>query len=82
MERYGSDYWWELSTEKLIGRELRQELNVDDLEKGTVRITLTISLSIIRNVSMTSKCMTTFLEGYHGHLVGQRPFMVGYFAGV
>ncbi|XP_012218366.2 isoleucine--tRNA ligase, mitochondrial [Linepithema humile] len=36
MERHGSDYWWELSTEKLIGRELRQELkNVDDLEKGT-----------------------------------------------
>lgn len=37
-ERYGPDYWWELSTEKLIGRELRQELanNVDDLEKGTV----------------------------------------------
>ncbi|XP_029173959.1 LOW QUALITY PROTEIN: isoleucine--tRNA ligase, mitochondrial [Nylanderia fulva] len=35
-ERYGPDYWWELSTEKLIGRELRQELNdIDDLEKGT-----------------------------------------------
>ncbi|XP_032673080.1 isoleucine--tRNA ligase, mitochondrial isoform X2 [Odontomachus brunneus] len=36
-ERYGPDYWWELSTEKLIGRELRQELpyNVDDLEKRT-----------------------------------------------
>lgn len=39
MERYGNDFWWELSTEKLIGRELRQELkNVDDLEKGTVCI--------------------------------------------
>ncbi|EFN83779.1 isoleucine--tRNA ligase, mitochondrial [Harpegnathos saltator] len=36
-ERYGPDYWWELSTEKLIGRELRQELtdNIDNLEKGT-----------------------------------------------
>lgn len=40
MERYGTDYWWELSVEKLIGRELRQELNgnnIDDLEKGMVR---------------------------------------------
>lgn len=38
MERYGPDYWWELSIEKLIGRDLRQELNnIDDLEKGTVR---------------------------------------------
>ncbi|KAL6442003.1 hypothetical protein ACFW04_002386 [Cataglyphis niger] len=37
MERYGPDYWWELSIEKLIGRDLRQELNnnIDDLEKGT-----------------------------------------------
>lgn len=40
MERYGTDYWWELSVEKLIGRDLRQELNgnnIDDLEKGMVR---------------------------------------------
>ncbi|KAM0724506.1 Isoleucine--tRNA ligase, mitochondrial [Formica fusca] len=36
MDRYGPDYWWELSIEKLIGRDLRQELNnIDDLEKGT-----------------------------------------------
>lgn len=47
-ERYGPDYWWELSIEKLIGRELRQELthNVDDLEKGTVRMTISILVSI------------------------------------
>lgn len=39
MERHGTDYWWELPIEKLMGRELRQELNDDigDLEKGTVR---------------------------------------------
>lgn len=39
MDRHGPDYWWELPTEKLIGRELRQELNGDagDWEKGNVR---------------------------------------------
>jgi len=47
MERYGNDYWWELPTEKLIGRELRQELkNVDDLEKGTVCITDDLSMNV------------------------------------
>ncbi|KAG5325590.1 SYIM protein, partial [Pseudoatta argentina] len=37
MERHGTNYWWELSTEKLIGRELRQKLNdnIDDFERGS-----------------------------------------------
>lgn len=49
MERYGTDYWWELSTEKLIGRDLRQELNnnIDDLEKGMVRIIEDLSIHSI-----------------------------------
>ncbi|EZA61699.1 hypothetical protein DMN91_004103 [Ooceraea biroi] len=35
MERHGPDYWWELPIEKLIGRELRQELNdADGWERG------------------------------------------------
>ncbi|XP_012524598.2 isoleucine--tRNA ligase, mitochondrial [Monomorium pharaonis] len=36
LERHGTDYWWELPIEKLIGRELRQELNnnIGDLERG------------------------------------------------
>lgn len=53
MERHGIDYWWELSTEKLIGRELRQELNnnIDDLERGTVRTKLMVSFNGISYVS-------------------------------
>jgi len=38
MKRYGPDYWWELPIEKLIGRDLRQELNIDEWEKGNVCI--------------------------------------------
>lgn len=38
MERHGTDYWWELPVEKLLGRDLQQELNcnINDLERGNV----------------------------------------------
>jgi len=53
MERYGTDYWWELSIEKLIGRDLRQELNdnIDDFERGTVCTKLIIFFNKISNIS-------------------------------
>ena len=34
IEKNGSDCWWELPAEKIVGKKLMQELNVSKLEKG------------------------------------------------
>ena len=40
IDKNGSDFWWELPVEKLLGRKLISELNLDpsELEKGKVCI--------------------------------------------
>lgn len=41
VEKYGADFWWELSVEKILGKKLRSELNLNatDFEKGKVWLT-------------------------------------------
>lgn len=38
MNTHGSDFWWTLSNEELIGKEVLEEwnVNIDDVEKGKV----------------------------------------------
>ena len=34
IDKNGSDCWWELPVEKIVGKKLMQELNVTKLERG------------------------------------------------
>ncbi|KAL6259758.1 hypothetical protein P5V15_009672 [Pogonomyrmex californicus] len=65
MDRYGIDYWWELSTEKLIGRELRQELNDDikDLEKGTDIMDIWLDSGLSWSAVLPEHKADLYLEG-------------------
>lgn len=48
-ERHGTNYWWELTTEKLLGRHFRQEFgnDIQDLERGTVSTQLSMLIIIL-----------------------------------
>ncbi|XP_011689136.1 PREDICTED: isoleucine--tRNA ligase, mitochondrial [Wasmannia auropunctata] len=65
MERHGTDYWWELSTEKLIGRELRQELNdnIDDLERGTDIMDIWLDSGLSWSAVLPEHKADLYLEG-------------------
>ncbi|XP_011881954.1 PREDICTED: isoleucine--tRNA ligase, mitochondrial [Vollenhovia emeryi] len=65
MERHGTDYWWELSTEKLIGRELRQELNddIDDLERGTDIMDIWLDSGLSWSIVLPEHKADLYLEG-------------------
>ncbi|KAL0121316.1 hypothetical protein PUN28_006682 [Cardiocondyla obscurior] len=65
MERHGVDYWWELSTEKLIGRELRQELSDDikDLEKGTDIMDIWLDSGLSWSAVLPKHRADLYLEG-------------------
>ncbi|XP_071637863.1 isoleucine--tRNA ligase, mitochondrial [Temnothorax longispinosus] len=65
MERHGTDYWWELSTEKLIGRELRQELNDDihDLERGTDIMDIWLDSGLSWSAVLPEHKADLYLEG-------------------
>ncbi|XP_014477342.1 PREDICTED: isoleucine--tRNA ligase, mitochondrial isoform X2 [Dinoponera quadriceps] len=64
-ERCGPDYWWEMSTEKLIGRELQQELpgNVDDFEKGTDIMDIWLDSGLSWSTVLPDKKADLYLEG-------------------
>lgn len=42
VQKHGSDFWWELPVEKLLGKKLIAELNLNssDYEKGKVRFSV------------------------------------------